>query len=285
MASSAKYSIELLDETLDINATGNYDLSIQLTEEGLSYAVLDLLRGKFVLFRHFRNSTPSENSAGIYEEIIKGDDFLTRDYRKVFLLLPGPYFTLVPDAVYDPLLKKEYFRFNHPIANETPVYTNPARFPGATVIFSSENETADLATSHWKGIIPWNHTAPLLHQAWMSCRSSDDIYISIHFERTFITIIIVEKKNLVFCNSFECHSPSDSAFYLFNVLERKEIPKDATIYVSGSLEPYSEGHITLLNFASSVKFATPAIRHDFSYVMHDLALHKWLNLFTIPSCE
>jgi len=45
MTQSQKYPMELFDETLDINATENYDLSLELSEDGLSLAVLDLLRG------------------------------------------------------------------------------------------------------------------------------------------------------------------------------------------------------------------------------------------------
>ena len=34
MATSQPYPLELLDETLDINATDNYDLTLELSEEG-----------------------------------------------------------------------------------------------------------------------------------------------------------------------------------------------------------------------------------------------------------
>ena len=45
--------LELFDETLDINSTENYELSIQVSPDGLSFCLLDSVRNKFVLFRSF----------------------------------------------------------------------------------------------------------------------------------------------------------------------------------------------------------------------------------------
>ena len=40
MISSQINPMELIDETLDINATENYDLTLELSEEGVSVALL-----------------------------------------------------------------------------------------------------------------------------------------------------------------------------------------------------------------------------------------------------
>ena len=45
--------LELFDETLDINSTENYELSVQVSPEGLSFCILDSIRNKFVLIRSF----------------------------------------------------------------------------------------------------------------------------------------------------------------------------------------------------------------------------------------
>jgi hypothetical protein len=67
--------MELFDETLDINATENYDLTFEISEDGVSLAVLDLLRGKYVMLRHYPLLDPVENTMHSVEGIIEGDDF------------------------------------------------------------------------------------------------------------------------------------------------------------------------------------------------------------------
>jgi hypothetical protein len=285
MVTSQIYPLELFDETLDINATENYDLILELSGEGVSIALLDLLRGKYVMLRHYPHEIPSDGSRRSLAEIIASDDFLSRRYRKVIIITPTLLYTLVPAAVYDPALKDDYFRFNHTLPENGTVVANTLPFPDAVALFTPDRETMEVISSHWHDIIPWHHTKPLLNHVFSACRSSDDRYLHVHFEQTFITIIIVEKRNLVFCNSFECTSIADVGYFLFNVLDKRGVSSDETIYISGSLEPYSERHIALLNFAENIRFTSPIIRQSFSYVMNEVHLHRWLNLFTAPSCE
>lgn len=285
MTTSQIYPLELIDETLDINATDNYDLTIELSEEGVSLAVLDLLRGKYVMFRHY----PLEESPGgivrPYADIIESDDFLRRRYRKIFIITPSLNATLIPAPVYEPGLREDYFRFNFGSTAGDGVIANPVAFPDAVVLFSPAKDVAESIASRWREITPWHHSKPLLGHVSAACRNADDCYIHLHYEKSFVTVIIAEKQNLTFCNSFAISSPQDGAYFLFSVLDRKGIRHDENIYISGAVEPYGEAHIALLNFSSGIRFASPVIRQSFSYVMNELQLHRWLNLFTAASCE
>ncbi|MDX9772983.1 MAG: DUF3822 family protein [Bacteroidales bacterium] len=285
MATSQIYPLELIDETLDINATDNYDLTLELSEEGLSLAVLDLLRGKYVMLRHYPLEITANGAPSSYSDIINSDDFLKRKYSKVFIILPTQLFTLVPSSVYEPGLKEDYFHFNFNVPEKTIVLSNSLPFPEAEVIFSPGDNIINSININWREVTPWHHTKTLLQHVWSACRSSENNYIHCHFEKSFVTLIIMEKRNLTFCNSFPVTAGTDAAYFLFNVLDRKEIRNDETIHVSGTVEPYSETHLSLLNFSPDIKFASPVIRHSFSYVMNEIHLHRWLNLFTAASCE
>lgn len=285
MTPSQIYPLELLDETLDINATENYDLTLELSEEGVSFAILDLLRGKYVMLRHYPRDAESGGTRHSLKAIIDGDEFLKKQFRKLIIITPSIHFTLVPAPVFDPALRDDYLRFNQPTAENATIYSNNLPFPGAVSIFSPDSETSEVIASRWHKITPWHHTRPLLHHVFSACRSSDDRYIHAHFEKSFITILIAEKRNLVFCNAFACSALSDAGYFLFNVLDRRGVKGDETIHISGMLEPYSEGHLAILNFASNVRFSLPIIRQNFSYVMNEVHLHRWLNLFTAASCE
>lgn len=285
MARSQPYPLELIDETLDINATDNYDLTLELSEEGVSLAVLDLLRGKYVMLRHY----PRENEPGTagrsFEETVGSDDFLKRRYRKVFIVAPSLNATLVPTAVYENGLREDYFRFNFSSADSGVVIANTLPFPDAVVLFSPAKEVTECISARWRDVSPWHHTKPLLSHVSGVCRTNDGCYVHLHFEKDFVTVVTAEKRNLTFCNSFVTSSPQDGAYYLFSLLDRNGIRHDETIHVSGAVEPYGEAHIALLSFAQNVRFASPVIRHGFSYVMNEVQLHRWLNLFTAASCE
>ncbi len=105
--------LELFDETLDINSTEIYELSVQVSPDGLSFCVLDTIRNKYVLIRSFEPDESKYYNAGIVSDIINSDDFLTKKYKKVRVVIPSSKFTLVPAPLYDPAKKDEYFILNH----------------------------------------------------------------------------------------------------------------------------------------------------------------------------
>ena len=285
MATSQIYPLELIDETLDINATDNYDLTIELSDEGVSLAILDLLRGKYVMLRHYPLEEPSGGTRRSFSDILDTDDFLRRRYRKIFIVTPTLNSTLVPASVYEPGLREDYYRFNFGSSGDEHIFSNSLAFPDAVVLFAPEKEAAETIASRWRDITPLHHFRPLLTHVATACRSNENCYIHLHREKDFVTVVVAEKRNLTFCNSFSVSDPQDSAYYLFSVLDRKGIRHDETIHVSGLVEPYSEAHIALLSFAPGVKFASPLIRQSYSYVMNEVHLHRWLNLFTAASCE
>ncbi len=100
--------LELFDETLDINSTENYELSVQVSYDGLSYSILDTLRNKFILLRDYEPDDNGYLDNGKIGEIIANDDFLTRRYKKINLITPSPGSTLVPSALFDVLKKRRF---------------------------------------------------------------------------------------------------------------------------------------------------------------------------------
>ena len=285
MARSQPYPLELIDETLDINATDNYDLTLELSDEGVSLAVLDLLRGKYVMLRHYPREDESATGERAFSEIVASDDFLGRRYRKVYIVAPSLNATLIPSTVYEKGLREDYFRFNFSPVDDAVIMANTLPFPDAVVLFSPSKEVHDSISGRWHDVTPWHHSKPLLNHVSAACRTNDGTYVHIHYEKDFVTVITAEKRSLTFFNSFATTSPQDGAYYLFNVLDRNSIKHEETINVSGTVEPYGEAHISLLSFAHNVRFASPVIRQGFSYVMNEVQMHRWLNLFTAASCE
>ena len=285
MTGIRRQPFELFDETLDINSTDNYDLSVEISEDGIAYSVLDLLRGKWVMLRHYQHALPAEEESATLQEMIMNDDFLKRHYRKVYVITPGVNSTLVPNPLYDNSLKDEYYKFNLQYEGNDTIIANNLPEPGATLIFSPDGSINELINLKWPGLTPWHQIKPLLHHCFAASRSSEGHYIHLHIERGYITIIVITERNLTFCNSYKCSTPSDISYFLFNVLNNIGIKNNESVYLSGVIEPYGELHLSLLEFTHAIHFTSPLVKYGFSYVFNDAHLHRYLNLFTASSCE
>jgi hypothetical protein len=277
--------LELFDETLDINSTENYELSLQLSPDGFAFAILDSIRNKYVLLR---SHEPDENkyfTADSINEIINKDDFAKKHYRKVNIVLTSPKFTMVPAPLYDPGKKEEYFRLNLPREEDDMILTSKITDPDSFVVFSISKTFSDLCKSLYPLAIPCHHTKPLLNQLIHYCKSVQGNFVHIHVEREYFNLILIENNILKFINTFAYKNISDILYYTLNMFRTKGIGNDETIHLSGFTEKYDDLWSNFAMYIRNLKFTDPAGNFTFSYVFNEIELHRYLNIFSLTNCE
>jgi hypothetical protein len=276
--------LELFDETLDINSTENYELSVQMSFDGFSFSILDTIRNKYILLR---SSEPDENkyfTADNIIELISKDDFLTKKYRKTNLVIPSSGFTLVPAPLFDPGKKDEYFTFNL-IKNESDiVLTNKIPDPDAFIVFSVPVSLSEISTRFYPAAYPFHHTKPLLNQVSHNSKSTDSRYIHVHVEKEFFNMLIFDHNILKFSNTFNYRNISDILYYVLNVFKGMGINHDETIHFSGQTEKYDDLFSNFALYIRNLKFTDPSGNFTFSYVFNEIELHRYINLFSVTSC-
>jgi hypothetical protein len=277
--------LELFDETLDINSTENYELSIQVSPDGLSYCLLDTVRNKFVMVRSW---SPEENkyyNAATISEMIYKDDFLTKKFKRVSCVMPSQKFTLVPAPLYDPGKKVQYFSFNHNQGMDSAILANKIADPDAFLVFSTVKSIADVINGFYPGVNIYHHIKLLLDQTSVSRKVVSGNFICLHVERDFFNLIVFKDNILRFCNSFTYRNISDILYFVLNTFKNLEIKQEETVYFSGLTERYDDLSSSLSLYVRNIKFAEPSGNFTFSYVFNDIELHRFINLFTLVNCE
>lgn len=277
--------LELFDETLDINSTENYELSIQVSPDGLSYCLLDSLRNKYILMRSFGAEEGKYFNAAKISELIEHDDFLKRRYKKVNCVMPSSKFTLVPSPLYDPGKKSEYFIFNHNPDEDSIILSDKIADPDAFLVFSVSKTLSEVIMANYPAIYPHHHVKIILDNSVAARKTINGNYIQLHIERDFFNLIIFDNKILKFCNSFGYRNNSDILYYVLNTFKSLDIKQEETIFLSGLTERYDDLSSDFSLYIRSIKFSEPAGNFTFSYVFNETELHRFLNLFTIVNCE
>src|SRR5674476_1644245 len=206
--------LELFDETLDINSTENYVLSVQMSPDGLSFCILDSIRNKYILIRSFVAEDNKYFNTEKITELFSKDDFLTRHYKKVNFVLPSRKFTLVPAPLYDPGKKDEYFTFNHILEEDKVILADRTINPDAFIVFSVSKSLSELLKSSYPSVPLHHHIKILLDYTSSSRKSLNGNYIHVHVERDFFNLIIYNNHILKFCNSFAYRNISDILYYV-----------------------------------------------------------------------
>jgi hypothetical protein len=277
--------LELFDETLDINSTENYELSIQVSPDGLSFCLLDSIRNKFILIRSFGAEENKYFNADKISELLLKDDFLTKRYKKVHCVMPSSKFTLVPTPLFDPGKKVEYFTFNHTMKDDHIVLVDKISDPDAFLVFSVSRSISELINSVYPGVYPHHHIKLLLDHTSSIRKSVNGNYIHVHVERDFFNLIIFNNNILKFCNSFAYRNISDILYYVLNAFKNLDIKQEETIYFSGITEKYDDLSSSFSLYIRNIRFAEPSGNFTFSYVFNDTELHRFMNLFNVVNCE
>ncbi len=275
--------LELFDETLDINSTENYELSIQAGPDGLSFCLFDSIRNKFIMIRSFGAEENKYFNADKISELLRNDDFLTRRYKKVKYIMPSSKFTLVPAPLYDPGKKVEYFTFNHNLEEDNIVLADKIKDPDAFLLFSVSKSISEVMNSFYPGVYPHHHLKILLDHTSLTRKSVIGNYIHVHVERDFFNLIVFSNNILKFCNSFAYRNISDILYYVLNTFKNLDIKQEETINFSGLTEKYDDLSSSFSLYIRNIKFAKPSGNFTFSYVFNDTELHRFINLFNVAN--
>ena len=278
------YEKELFDETLDINSTENYEISIQVCLNGFSFCLLDTLRNKFVMFREYKLNGRETDLTKQVEEIIYKDDFLERKYHAYRLVYVFERNTLVPSGLFDPAVKNEYFTLNHNLEEGYTISNNKLNEPDSLLLFDLRKDLHYLLIKSFPDSSLSHHIKPLLFSAFHNSSQKAGKFVQVNIEDTFFNLLVVENTKLEFFNTFRYRNSSDILYYMMLTMKQLEIGKETTINLSGNIELNSELHINIMRYASTVKFVKPEGSWSLSYVFDSLEIHKYGNLFNIVSC-
>jgi hypothetical protein len=275
---------ELFDETLDINSTGNYILSIQANLDGFYFCLLDTLRNKFVLFRSYEPEDGKLFTIDDIRKICSDDDFLVRQYAGVRIVVPTPLSTLVPVQLYNPAGKDDYFRFNHFQNDGETVMANRLVEPEAFLLFSVNSELSGFLSERFGGVITEHHLKPLLSQIMSGRDASAASHLHMHVEKNFINVILINDGDLKLCNSYPYRNTSDLMYYLLYIVKKAGLQSNTTLHVSGQTVRFDEIWSALSEYIRNIKYALPEGKYLYSYLFNEELLHRHFNLFSLVSC-
>lgn len=276
--------LELFDETLDINATENYELSVIANQSEISFCILDTLRNKFVMLRSYEPENDDLYDTSQMESIISKDDFLTRQYKKRNIISTSSKTTLVPESLFDETKKIDYFTFNFPYADDQKIISNKVDNQGLYIIFSLPEDYLELINVAFPGERVVHQLKPLIHNINYNRKPLFTNNIHVHLEKYYLHLIISDQNSLRFCNSFDYRTITDIQYYLIYVLKRLNISMEEIVFFSGKIIKKEEITNAFAGYLNNIRFVVPSGNYTLSYVLNDVELFRYANIFNVVNC-
>jgi len=280
-------SFAYIDETLDINTTQSYELSIQLNLNGLSFCLLDTIRNKYIALQNY--SLKPDNSFDDYldsiESLLKSNELLNQKFKSVKLIWLSNKNTLIPSSLFITTNLKSYFEFNQKINDLDEIHYTELKYANAYSVFTIPNQIATIFTRLYPKIRFYNQQSPIIEYALFNSNSNEHkVYVNV--ESYFFDLTITYANKLLIYNNFIYKNAVDMLYYIMYSFDQLNINAETTeLILSGDITKNSQDHLKLSEFIRYIKFQKHSEEYTYSYTFNKVHQHSFSNLFNLSHCE
>jgi len=272
------YELNCIDETFDPNFTTEYKLSIQVSLDGFSFCILDDIRKKHLVFKHFpfllSNDTFLSKKV---KEIIENEEALNKRYKKILISYASPRFTIIPNSLTLPD-NKEVFNFNHNFIEDESVKSISVGHFKTNIIFGIPNKTFDFLNTHFKKPEVFHQTKVLSRIISQKIKPEKVISL-VSVSKRFFTILITKREKLAFINSYRYTNNMDFIYYLLHIFKSEGISLQETpVYLTGEITEDSHLIEFMKKHFSKVDFLKLARGYQYSYTFSKFPPHMFMTV-------
>ncbi len=281
--------IVFIDETFDLNQTRNYHISIQAGLSGYSFSVLDPVRNKYILLKHFV-FRPEEMSPVLLEEKIDeihgNDEFLEREYKTVLFSYQSPKYTLIPAPLFNKQNLRTFFEFNHILDDLDQIYYNEYKSIDAYNLFVVPSELSNIVYKSFRNVKFFHQVTPLIENGLIN-HGKRNSYKSViaNLYGNYMDILAIRGDKLLLCNTFPLKNEEDLVYFVLYVYEQLKLKGEETpLFISGEMQKNSHAFDLLKSYIKNIGFEKRNNNFLYSYTFDETDSHLFANLFNLRMC-
>lgn len=284
----------ICDKSFDESQILNYELSILLAQDGVSFSLAEPQKGKVLAFDAIAFFNPEVGDeifrnqiADILSSARKKSQWAFHEFPKIRLFLETRKSTLIPRSVSSVETNREILAFNHPLTEEEVVLADNISagemihlFAISGKVFSSLSEIPGISRIHCAS----SALLELLIGQFRNLKLDDKLFIHVR-SRWFEAVCLGDKK-LRFYNSFEYHTRADFIYFLLFVMDQLGLnPETSEVVLLGEIEKESEIYQIIYKYVRNVGFVRRLSALEFPYVFDQLPRHSYFTILNTSLCE
>ncbi|MEE4196711.1 MAG: DUF3822 family protein [Bacteroidales bacterium] len=280
-------NIAFVDETLDINLTQSYHLSIQADLNGLSFCILDPVRNKYIALEHhnFKENQLFEDYLNELEIFINHHNLLSKPFKRVKLIWLSRKNALIPDSFFDKDRLKPVLELTQPLDELDEIHFQPLKYNDIISTFVVPNLLSNLLIRKFPGIAFYNQQIPLINHIIQNHHTEKAMGF-INIQHDFFEFVVTNKGQVLFYNNFKRTTDAEMAYFVLYALEQNQLNKNTLeMVLSGMIEKHSSLFQTLKKFIKNITFDHRPEGYTYSYTFNKIPQHTFTNLFNIVHCE
>jgi hypothetical protein len=275
-------SYSFIDEAFDISNASAYELILQVGPAGISVAVNEKAKNKFIALEvfNFHNIYSFDEVVTRWDLLVQKSKLITNNYKSAICLIVNNSSTLVPDPLFEEGSERTYLKFNVPVQWNEYVQVDDLKSIDAKNIFAFPVELK-AKLDGLSGAINYRHYSTVLIDSLIAQnknKTGKKLYV--HIQQTHFEVILIDGKKLLFYNTFNHQSPEDFIYYLLFVCEQLHLnPENIEVVVVGETEKNSDLITRVQKYIRTIKFGERYSSAGLGYQLQTLPNYFYYTLF------
>ncbi|UKJ09042.1 DUF3822 family protein [Solitalea lacus] len=270
---------KIADNSFKLKHTSKYYLTVKISENGLSYCILDPNQQRFVALANYDNIPLS--SIG---KFISTDEVLSQKFAKTKVIVPSNEHTLIPVDLFDIKNLNEYTAVNF-IKQEGKLMIDHVPSLGAKQIYMLPPSVQQITDQYFAGAEIYYEGTPLLEGLIRQSNHTEKQLLYINVMRNYIQVAVFNYGKLLFFNHFD-YTTSDEFIYFpqFVCSKLGFSPKDLNVFMLGDIKPEDSNYQLIHEHFRKVNFGELSNELYFSKALTQIPQHRFYSLFNIELC-
>ncbi len=281
-------NISLKDESFTIENARHYTLSLEISYDGIAYAVFDEVKKRYILLESFNFNNVSNDSQLVINltEIIQNCENLRLEYEKSLITFKNSKYTFIPSPLYINEEEELYLKFNQDIEKSDIIKSDLIKNINSHNIYAIPKLTEYFISENFKNISLHHHITSLIEIIIFKFKNTDENNsVFINLSQSFVDIIVLGNQKLLLCNTFNFKTGEDFIYYLMFVFEQMKLnPENTCLTIMGEIEKESALYTYIEKYIRNIVFIERNSDFLYTYQFDKIPQHYFYNLFNLKLC-
>ena len=266
--------LSLIDETFNSLNSEHYKLTIQILPDGYSYTMLDSVRKKYVLLKHYQINK-SENSLIDLISVINKDDLLKLKFDSSRAFVFTKEATIFPNSFLQKDKTSHYTNFNFGESKNSEDFVCKSSFD-SNIAFSIPNSIKEVLSSLNCAIF-YPHAITVLFEAQKDCLQKDNlsgVYLALLNNNA--QIVVIKDSKLQLFNTFHFQTDEDLCYFIVYLFDLFQFDKEnIPVIISGITQKNDTRIIKIEQFIKKIQYSKSSSQFIYSYRFNEIPQHHF----------
>lgn len=250
------------------------------------FSILDPVTNLYLALTDVTLPKPDPNFA-LQEQYILNSQALNKRYRKVFICVDSPAYTLLPISLFDEERVGSLFALNGiKLSPDDKVLRNNIEMVNSTTAFTIPNFLYFFLRTQFPNADIFHSTTPVISSMLLKRQGSVPTNQNVHvcLADNCMTVTAVENNELKLCNTFYCREVPDYTYMLLYAVEQLNFNlANVHFTISGNIPESDKRLATMRRFLPDMQMASLPTFFDYGFIVPERQ-YKFNALFLLPLC-